>query len=140
MIVNKEVIFIDNKFILAFEFLRSKFIYIFQLASFIGTLKFCLYTQMCVLVTQLCSTPRNPMDFAHQAHMSMGFSRQEYWNTGISCHSLLQYTHIHMSINVVYIYIYVCTCLCVYMYMCLFVYISINFNGKKKIFSISNKQ
>ena len=140
MIVNKEVIFIDNKFILAFEFLRSKFIYIFQLASFIGTLKFCLYAQMCVLVTQLCSTPRNPMDFAHQAHMSMGFSRQEYWNTGISCHSLLQYTHIHMSINVVCIYIYVCTCLCVYMYMCLFVYISINFNGKKKIFSISNKQ
>ena len=33
-----------------------------------------------VLVTQLCPTLCNPMDIAHQAPLSMGFFRQEYWN------------------------------------------------------------
>ena len=29
---------------------------------------------------QSCPTPYNPMDVAHQAPLSMGFSRQEYWS------------------------------------------------------------
>ena len=33
-----------------------------------------------VLVTQLCPTLCNPMDIAHQAPLSMGFFRQEYWS------------------------------------------------------------
>ena len=35
---------------------------------------------------QLCGTPSTA---AHQAPPSMGFSRQEYWSTGVGCHSLL---------------------------------------------------
>ena len=36
---------------------------------------------MCVLVAQSCLTLCYPMDYiAHQAHLSMGFSRQEYWS------------------------------------------------------------
>ena len=33
---------------------------------------------------QLCPTFCNPMDCRHQAPLSMGFSRQEYWS-GLSC-------------------------------------------------------
>ena len=33
-----------------------------------------------VLVTQSCPTLCNPMDTAHQAPLSMGFFRQEYWS------------------------------------------------------------
>ena len=33
-----------------------------------------------VLVTQLCPTLCHPMDYTHQAPLSMGFSRQEYWS------------------------------------------------------------
>ena len=33
-----------------------------------------------VLVTQLCPTLCNPMAVVHQAPLSMGFSRQEYWS------------------------------------------------------------
>ena len=33
---------------------------------------------------QLCPTLCNPMDCSHQAPLSMGFSRQEYWS-GLSC-------------------------------------------------------
>ena len=32
------------------------------------------------LVTQLCPTLSNPWNVAHQAPLSMGFSRQEYWS------------------------------------------------------------
>ena len=40
-----------------------------------------------VLVAQLCPTLCDPMDhIAHQASLSMGFSRQEYWNR-LSCPS-----------------------------------------------------
>ena len=36
---------------------------------------------VCVLVTQPCPTLCDPMDYiAHHASLSMGFSRQEYWN------------------------------------------------------------
>ena len=36
---------------------------------------------MCVLVTQSCLTLCDPMDYiAHQAPLSMEFSRQEYWS------------------------------------------------------------
>ena len=38
---------------------------------------------LCVLVTQSCLTPCNPMDY-RQAPLSMEFSRQEYW-TGLPC-------------------------------------------------------
>ena len=31
-------------------------------------------------VAQSCPTLRDPMDIAHQAPLSMGFSRQEYWS------------------------------------------------------------
>ena len=34
----------------------------------------------CVLVAQLCPTLCGPMDIAHRAPLSMGFSRWEYWN------------------------------------------------------------
>ena len=40
-----------------------------------------------VLVTESCLTLCDPMSVAHQAPMSMGFSRQEYW---VGCHYLLQ--------------------------------------------------
>ena len=33
-----------------------------------------------VLVIQLCPTLCDPMDLAHQAPLSVGFSRQEYWS------------------------------------------------------------
>ena len=35
---------------------------------------------VCVLVTQSCLTLCKPMDLAHRAPLSMGFSRQEYWS------------------------------------------------------------
>ena len=42
---------------------------------------FSLCTQcVCVLVTQLCPALGNPWTAAHQAPLSMGFSRQEHWN------------------------------------------------------------
>ena len=34
----------------------------------------------CVLVAQSCPTLATPWTVAHQAPLSMGFSRQEYWN------------------------------------------------------------
>ena len=34
----------------------------------------------CAQSLQSCSTLCNPIDLAHQAPLSMGFSRQEYWN------------------------------------------------------------
>ena len=37
-----------------------------------------------VLVTQLCPTLCNPWTVAHQAPLSMGFSRQEYWSGSLS--------------------------------------------------------
>ena len=38
-------------------------------------------TERKVEIAQLCSTLCNPMDcVAHQASLSMGFSRQEYWS------------------------------------------------------------
>ena len=41
---------------------------------------------MCVvvLVAQLCPTLCDPMDLAHQAPLSMGFSSKEYWS-GLPC-------------------------------------------------------
>ena len=35
---------------------------------------------VCVLVAQLCLTLCDSMDGTHQAPLSMGFSRQEYWS------------------------------------------------------------
>ena len=35
---------------------------------------------MCVLVAQLCPTLCDPRTVAHQAPLSMEFSRQEYWS------------------------------------------------------------
>ena len=43
---------------------------------------------VCVLVAQLCPSVCDPMNYtAHQALLSMGFSRQGYWN---GMHALLQ--------------------------------------------------
>ena len=39
-------------------------------------------------VAQSCPTPSDPMTAAHQAPLSMGFSRQEYWS-GVLLPSLL---------------------------------------------------
>ena len=38
------------------------------------------YVKVKVLVTQLCLTLFNPWTVAHQALLSMEYSRQEYWN------------------------------------------------------------
>ena len=35
---------------------------------------------ICMLVAQSCMTLCNPMDLAHQAPLSIGFSRQEHWS------------------------------------------------------------
>ena len=32
------------------------------------------------LVTKLCPTPASPWTVAHQAPLSMGFPKQEYWS------------------------------------------------------------
>ena len=37
-----------------------------------------IYESVKVLVTQSCPTLCDPMDYSHQAPLSMGFSRQEY--------------------------------------------------------------
>ena len=37
----------------------------------------CVYVCKCA---QLCLTLCNPLDIAHQAPLSMGFPRQEYWS------------------------------------------------------------
>ena len=39
---------------------------------------------MCTKFLQLCGTLCNPWTVAHQVPLSMGFSRQEYWN-GLPC-------------------------------------------------------
>ena len=40
-----------------------------------------IYKQLvCVLVAQLCPTLCEPWTGAHQAPLSMGFSRQEHWS------------------------------------------------------------
>ena len=41
------------------------------------------FTYMCAKSLQLCLTPCDPMDVAHQAPLSMGFSRQEYWSVAM---------------------------------------------------------
>ena len=40
----------------------------------------CAVSHVKVLVAWLCLTLCRPMDYTHQAPLSMGFSRQEYWN------------------------------------------------------------
>ena len=40
----------------------------------------CVCVCVCVLVTQSCPTLYDPWTVAHQAPLSMGFSRQEYWS------------------------------------------------------------
>ena len=49
---------------------------------FYGVYSFCLiyFAHCCCLVTKLCLTLLRPVDLAHQAPLSMGFSRQEYWS------------------------------------------------------------
>ena len=48
---------------------------------FIAKSTFLLWLRLhCVLVTQSCPILCNPMDGSHQASLSMGFSRQEYWS------------------------------------------------------------
>ena len=49
---------------------------------------YCCYC--CLMVKSLCPTFCDPMDVACQAALSMRFPRQEYWNTGVGCHFLLQ--------------------------------------------------
>ena len=58
----------------------------------------------------LVATPRTA---AHQAPLSMGFSRQEYWS-GVPLPPLIYMLSIY-----IYIYIYVCVCVsvCVYIYI-----------------------
>ena len=52
-------------------------------------------------VTQSCLTLSEPMDLAHQAPLSMGFSRQEYWS-GVPLPSLiLVHTFIQMQQNII---------------------------------------
>ena len=41
---------------------------------------------VCVLVAESCPTLCDPRTVAHQAPLSMGFSRQEYWS-GLPCPS-----------------------------------------------------
>ena len=41
----------------------------------------------CSSIAQSCLTLATPWTVAHQAPLSMGFSRQEYWN-GLPCPSL----------------------------------------------------
>ena len=36
--------------------------------------------EYCYLVTKSCPTPCDPSDCSHQASLSMGFFRQEYWS------------------------------------------------------------
>ena len=38
------------------------------------------YVCICVKLLQSCQTLCNPLTVAHQAPLSMGFSRQEYWS------------------------------------------------------------
>ena len=40
----------------------------------------CVCVCVCVLVTQLCPTLATPWTIAHQAPLSVKFSRQEYWS------------------------------------------------------------
>ena len=42
--------------------------------------KYYITSLICVLVTQSCLTLCNPWTAAHQAPLSMGFSRQGYWS------------------------------------------------------------
>ena len=37
------------------------------------------FRQVCSLVTKSCPTPVTPWTVAHQAPLSIGFSKQEYW-------------------------------------------------------------
>ena len=39
-----------------------------------------MYVYKSALVVQLCSTLCDPMTVAHQALLSMGFPKQEYWS------------------------------------------------------------
>ena len=41
---------------------------------------------MCVKSLQLCRTLCDPLTIVHQASLSMGFSRKEYWS-GLPCPS-----------------------------------------------------
>ena len=52
------------------------------------TNRFIVVIVIVVMVKSLCPTFRDPMD--RQAPLSMRFPRQEYWNTGVGCHFLLQ--------------------------------------------------
>ena len=47
-----------------------------------------LYARGLAKLLQLCATLCDPWTVAHQAPLSMGFSRQEYWN----CFHVLLYT------------------------------------------------
>ena len=97
----------------------------------------------CCLVTKSCPTLCDPVDYiAHQAPLSMGFSRQEYWS-GLSCpppgdlpylgielmspawqadsSPLKPWEHTHLSLSLslslyIYIYIYTHTHTHIYMY------------------------
>ena len=53
---------------------------------FLLSLFFFFFLCVCASVAQLCPTLQDPMDVAHQAPLSMGFSRQEYWS-GLPCPS-----------------------------------------------------
>ena len=44
-----------------------------------GDVKY-IYVYMVVLVTKSCLTLATPWTVVHQASLSMGFSRQEYWS------------------------------------------------------------
>ena len=60
----------------------------FDILLFLSSLSLSLSFFLCVCasVSRLCPTLQDPMDVAHQAPLSMGFSRQEYWS-GLPCPS-----------------------------------------------------
>ena len=69
----------DLKVVSAFVKLLSQ-IYWRHILSLLGRLRVPVCVCVCVLVAKLCLTFCNSMDCTHQAPLSMGFSRQEYWN------------------------------------------------------------
>ena len=92
-----------------------------------------LYIYIC-LVTQLCPTLCNPMDYSLPGSSIHGYSPSK--NIEVGCHSLLQdiyilciyiYAYIYVYDMCVYIYIYINYCqftIYVYIYICIYIYMS----------------
>ena len=76
---------------------------ILQLAFFCSTMYFWLnevvtymYSAAAAKTLQSCPTLCNPIDAAHQAPLSLGFSRQEHWS-GLPCPSPYMYSSSFLS-------------------------------------------